>query len=64
MKINCDICFKLFKKPGALLFSPPFGRAVVKTHICEDCYEAKFRRYAMSDYKVKYKKFKLKETTK
>ena len=40
MKIKCDICKKLLKEPGALLFSPPEddGRCE-KAHICVLCYE-------------------------
>jgi len=35
--IYCDVCGHLITTPGALLFSPPEGNMVMKTHICIDC---------------------------
>ncbi len=46
MKIKCDICKKMLKEPGALLFSPPtsypkyniIDNGVIKYHICILCW--------------------------
>lgn len=40
MKIRCDSCRKVLKKPGGLLFSPPNWRMrVQKFHLCKKCYK-------------------------
>jgi len=40
MKIKCDVCQKLLKEPGGLLFSPPsqVQSRVYKYHLCKACY--------------------------
>lgn len=38
MTIICNKCNKELDRPGALLFSPPYGKIVYKYHICIECY--------------------------
>lgn len=43
IKVICAFCRKSLKKPGALIFSPPFKRGLVlKFHMCRDCWETTF----------------------
>lgn len=39
MKPMCHYCRKQFSEYGALLFSPPVGKKVVKWHVCKACYK-------------------------
>ncbi len=34
----CDLCKEELNRYGALLFSPPEDKKVIKTHICKECY--------------------------
>ena len=40
LSITCDFCLKELDKPGALLFSPPYGEmgVVDKDHMCKRCF--------------------------
>jgi len=38
MRILCEKCGKELKECGALVFSPPQDREVLKFHICKRCY--------------------------
>jgi peptidoglycan-associated lipoprotein len=45
MKINCDICGNELKVPGALLFTPPNKKGIVKKfHICVNCFKVAYKR--------------------
>jgi hypothetical protein len=37
-RIECDCCGTKIRIPGALVFSPPHGRDVVKYHVCTACW--------------------------
>jgi len=46
MKLKCDICKKIIKQPGALVFGPPiltsdkpFYTIVDKIHVCVECWK-------------------------
>jgi hypothetical protein len=38
---RCSICGEKMKRPGALVFSPPWAQShrVSKTHLCVGCYD-------------------------
>jgi hypothetical protein len=40
LELKCDICDRVLKEPGALIFSPPTDEAwlVVKYHVCANCW--------------------------
>lgn len=38
---TCDLCGAELKKFGAILLSPPKGRAAEKLHACVDCWQKK-----------------------
>jgi len=39
IRLKCDKCNKELAKPGALLFSPPNKKSIVrKFHLCIKCY--------------------------
>jgi len=42
LKLECDLCHRELKEPGALIFSPPTNEAwiVEKYHVCADCWPA------------------------
>ncbi len=38
-KLKCDFCTKVLREMGALLFSPPTKKGIVKKfHVCAPCY--------------------------
>jgi hypothetical protein len=42
MKVQCNRCRQELKRPGALVFSPPYGPwtglITLKFHICDECW--------------------------
>ena len=47
MKIRCNICRKILKEPGALVFTPPIASLAPdvgianKLHVCSKCWKEK-----------------------
>lgn len=52
IKPRCDFCGRELLKFGALLFSPPRGRKVIKTHICRKCYKVFLLKMAKNLKKI------------
>ena len=64
LKFRCFICLRKFKKPGALLITPPNIRGLItKRHICYNCFGILFINHLkMIDKKWKqYKPMSCKE---
>jgi hypothetical protein len=53
---TCDLCGAELKKFGAILLSPPKGRAAEKLHACVDCWQKKVKPMVKAEKKPKKKK--------